>query len=191
VDVAPFNTGGPGLASHDDIAGGVTMTRKTSVVAAIALIALTVLVAAGAMSASAARNDLEHSSAHAIVGTWDVTLTLPGLPPGRVLATFDGDGGTVESANAAPALRGASHGAWERIEPDLFAVSRVFFRFNPQTGASLGTQQVNAITWVAPDGETFTAVSELRDPAGNLVVGGLPGTATGKRIHVERITDQP
>lgn len=96
------------------------MTRKTSVVGAIALIALTVIVAAGAMSASAARNDLEHSSAHAIVGSWDVTVTLsnppPGLPPQqRALATFTSDGGTVESANAAPALRGASHGAWERI----------------------------------------------------------------------------
>ena len=103
---------------------------------------------------------------------------LPGLPPGRVLATFDGDGGTVESANAAPALRGASHGAWQRIAPNLFAVTRVFFRFNPQTGAYVGTQQVNATVRVAPDGETFTAVSvsELRDPAGNLILGGLRGT---------------
>ena len=169
------------------------MARKTSVVGAIALIALTVIVAAGAMSAGAARNDLEHSSAHALVGSWDVTLTLPGLPPGRVLATFDGDGGTVESANAAPALRGASHGAWQRIEPNLFAVTRVFFRFNPQTGAYVGTQQVNATVRVAPDGETFAAVSvsELRDPAGNLVLGGLRGTATGKRIHAKPITDQP
>ena len=169
------------------------MARKTSVVGAIAGIALTVIVAVGAMSAAAAGSDVEHSSAHALVGSWDVTLTLPGLPPGRVLATFDGDGGTVESANAPPALRGASHGAWERIEPSLFAVTRVFFRFNPQTGAYVGTQHVNATVRVAPDGETFTAVSvsELRDPAGNLVLGGLRGTATGKRIHVERIPDQP
>ena len=169
------------------------MRRKRSIVTAIALVALTVVVAAGAMSAAAARNDLEHSSAHALVGSWDVTLTLPGLPPGRVLATFDGDGGTVESANAAPALRGASHGAWERIEPNLFAVTRVFFRFNPQTGAYLGTQKVNATVRVAPDGETFTAVSvsELRDPAGNVVLAGLRGTAAGTRIQVEQIPDQP
>ena len=169
------------------------MSTKTSVVGAIALIALIALIAAGAMSAGAARNDLEHSSAHALVGSWDVTLTLLGLPPGRVLATFDGDGGTVESANAPPALRGASHGAWERIEPGLFAVTRVFFRFSPQTGAYLGTQRVNATVRVAADSETFTAVSvsELRDPDGNLVVGGLRGTAIGKRIHVDRIPEQP
>jgi hypothetical protein len=171
----------------------MSMASKPSIVGAIALIALTVIVAWGAVSAGAARTDLEHSSAHALVGSWDVTLTLPGLPPGRVLATFDGDGGTVESANAAPALRGASHGAWQRIEPNLFAVTRVFFRFNPQTGAYVGTQQVNATVRVAPDGETFTAVSvsELRDPAGNLILGGLRGTATGKRIHAEPITNQP
>ena len=169
------------------------MATKRSIVSAIALIALAIVVAAAAMSASAARNDVEHSSAHAIVGSWDVTLTLPGLPPGRVLATFDGDGGTVESANAAPALRGASHGVWDRIEPNLFAVTRVFFRFNPQTGAYLGTQKVNATVRVAADGETFTAVSvsELRDPAGNVVLAGLRGTAVGTRMHVEQITDQP
>ncbi len=169
------------------------MTKKRSVVAAITLFALTVIVATGAMSASAAKNDLDHGSAHALVGSWDVTLTLPGLPPGRVLATFTRDGGTVESANAAPALRGASHGTWERIEQDLFAVTRVFFRFNPQTGAYLGTQKVNATVRVAPDGETFTAVSvsELRDPAGNVVLAGLRGTAAGTRIHVEPIPDQP
>ena len=169
------------------------MTRKTSVLGAIALIALTIIVAAGAISAAAAGNDLEHSSAHAIVGTWDVNLTLAGLPPGRVLATFDGDGGTVESANAPPALRGASHGAWRRIGPNLFAMTRVFFRFNPQTGAYLGTQKVNATVRVAADGETFNAVSvsELRDPAGNVVLAGLRGTAVGTRIHVEQITDQP
>jgi hypothetical protein len=169
------------------------MARKRSIVGAIALVALTVVVAAGAMSAPAARSDSEHGSAHALVGSWDVTLTLPGLPPGRVLATFDGDGGTVESANAAPALRGASYGVWERIERRLFAVTRVFFRFNPQTGAYLGTQKVNATVRVASDGETFTAVSvsELRDPAGNVVLAGLRGTAVGTRIHVEQIPDQP
>ena len=124
------------------------MARKTSVVGAIALIALTVIVAAGAMSAGAARNDLGHSSAHALVGSWDVTLTLPGLPPGRVLATFDGDGGTVESANAAPALRGASHGAWERIEPTC-SRSRDVLQVQPAAGAYVGTQQVNATVRVA------------------------------------------
>ena len=116
---------------------GATLAKR-SVVAAIAFIALTVMVAAGAMSAGAARSDLEHSSAHALVGSWDVTLLLPGLPPGRVLATFDGDGGTVESANAAPGLRGASHGAWERIAPNQFAVTTSVLQVQPADGRIRG-----------------------------------------------------
>ena len=170
--------------------------RKRPIIGVIALIVLTVAVSTGAMSASAARDDidfpLELPSA-ALVGTWDVTLTLPGPSTGRVLATFDGHGGTVESAAADPKTRGASHGAWERIDRRLFAVTRVFFRFNPQTGAYVGTTKVNATVRVAPDGETFNAVSisELRDPAGNLIQGDIRGTAVGRRLNVERIPDQP
>jgi hypothetical protein len=169
------------------------MTRNRSVVAAITLFALTVMVATAAVSASAAKTPPKASAGYALVGTWDVTLSLPGQPPGRVLATFSGDGSTVESAAAPPALRGASHGAWERIEPYLFAVTRVFFRFNSQTGAFLGTQKVNATVRVASDGETFSAVSisEQRDPAGNVVLAGMRGTAAGTRIHVEQIPDRP
>ena len=117
---------------------------------------------------------------YSLVGTWDVTLSIPGQPPGRVLATFAGDGTTVESAAAPGTIRGASHGVWERVEPSLFSVTRVFFRFNPQTGAFLGTQKVNATVRVASDRKTFIAVSisEQRDPAGNLIVGGLRGTGT-------------
>ncbi len=166
------------------------MKRKRSIVAAATLLALTVVVA----TASAAKAPRKASAGYALVGTWDVTLSLPGQPPGRVLATFTGDGGTVESAAAAPpTLRGTSHGAWERVGPSLFAVTRVFFRFNPQTGAFLGTQKVNATVRVAHDGKTFTAVSisEQRDPAGALVVGGLRGTAQGVRLEVEQIPDQP
>ena len=155
--------------------------------------ALLAVVATAAVSASAAKSPLKASPGHALVGTWDVTLSLPGQPPGRVLATFAGDGTTVESAAAPPALRGASHGVWERIGPSLFSVTRVFFRFNPQTGAFLGTQKVNATVRVAQDRKSFIAVSisEQRDPAGNLIVGGLRGTAQGARLEVEQIPDQP
>jgi hypothetical protein len=46
---------------------------------------------------------------------------------------------------------------------------------------------------VAQDRKTFAAVSisEQRDPAGNLIVGGLRGTAHGVRLEVEQIPDQP
>ena len=99
----------------------------------------------------------------------------------------------MESAAAPPTTRGASHGVWERTGNDLYSVTRVFFRFNPTTGAFLGTTKVNATARVAPDRQTFAAVSisELRDPSGALIVGGLRGTATAVRMEVEEIPDQP
>ena len=131
------------------------------------------------MSAGAARNEASTQfGAAALVGSWDVTLTLVGLPPGRVLATFDGDGGPVESANTPPALRGrlARSLGTDRARPVRDHES-VLQERRPQTGAYLGTQRVNATVRVAADSETFTAVSvsELSDPDGNLVVGGLRG----------------
>lgn len=160
------------------------MSRKRSIL--LAFVALTVAVSATAMSASAARTDKGKSSAHGLVGTWDVTLALPGGARGRVLATFMRGGTTVESAASPPALRGASHGVWERRGPDEYSVTRVFFRFDP-AGMFLGTTKVNATVRVAPDGETFTAVSvsELRDPQGNVVAAGIPGTASATRMRVE------
>jgi hypothetical protein len=159
------------------------------------LIALVVLIAGagGAVTARAANKPPKAKPKPALIGTWEVTLSLPGAPPGRVLATFNVDGTTVESAAAPPTTRGSSHGVWKQIGSNLFAVTRVFFRFNPQTGAVLGTQKVSATVRVAPDRRTFAAVSvsEQRDPAGNMVGSALRGTAQGVRMEVEVIPDRP
>lgn len=166
------------------------MYRRRLIAVAIAL----VLVVAATGVASAADDDKQSmGQPFGLVGTWEVTLMLPGAPPARVLATFNADGTTVESAAAPPATRGASHGVWERTGHDLYSVTRVFFRFNPTTGAFLGTTKVNATARVAPDRQTFAAVSisELRDPSGALILGGLRGTATAVRMALEEIPDQP
>ena len=171
------------------------MKRTTRLTHSIStLFALAVLIAvAGAVTATAANKPPKAKPKPALVGTWEVTLSVPGAPPGRVLATFNMDRTTVESAAAPPATRGSSHGVWKEIGSNLFAVTRVFFRFNPQTGAFLGTQKVNATVRVAADRRTFAAVSvsEQRDPAGNVVASGLRGTAQGVRMEVELIPDRP
>ena len=72
------------------------MYRRRLIAVASALVVL-VVVAAGV--ASAADNDKQSSGQpFALVGTWEVTLMLPGAPPARWLATFNADGTTVESA---------------------------------------------------------------------------------------------
>jgi hypothetical protein len=164
------------------------MTRKRSVAAFCALLAVGIV---GGGVVSAAQAEKPPNGRAALVGTWDVRLAIPGGPPGRVLATFNRDGTTVESAAAPPTSRGASHGVWRRIEPDLFSVTRVFFRF--EGGVFVGTQKVNATVRVAPDGQTFAAVSisQMYDPAGNAVGPQFRGTAQGTRMQVEEIPDRP
>jgi len=79
-----------------------TMHATRTVTAVVALLAVSV-IAAGAVSA--ARADDDEFRMGVLVGTWDVTVQLPGAPPGRVLATYNEDGTTVESAAADPATR--------------------------------------------------------------------------------------
>ncbi len=172
---------------------GATTSRARAVLAVSALLVAGAVAAGSASGLALGDDEPPQSRSGALVGTWDVTLFLPGAPPGRVLATFGEDGTTVESAAAPPQTRGASHGVWMRLGRDIYAVTRIFFRFNPQTGALLGTTKVNATVEVAADRETFRAVSisELRDPAGALVAGNLRGSASAVRVHVEEIPDRP
>ena len=164
------------------------MNQMRSIVAAMAVLALAI----GVVSAGAAQKPGQPAQASAIVGSWDVVVTIEGQPPFRALATFNADGTTVESSAHPPSLRSPAYGVWARTGPNVFSMTRLFFRFNPQTGAYLGTTKVNATVTVASDRQSFTAVSrsEMRDPAGGLVVGGLRSTAAGSRMQVGRIDDE-
>jgi hypothetical protein len=164
--------------------------NRRSIVAILIVVALTLMVAGAAITPSGSASS-GHASAKGLVGAWDVIVSLPGQPPARVLATFEKGGTTVDSAAVPGTVRGSSHGAWKRIGHRLYAMTRVFFRF--EGGAYVGTTKVRGTIRVAPDGQTFAAVSvtELRDPAGNLIRGGIPGTAAGARIGVEQIPELP
>lgn len=171
------------------------MTRKGATLSAMALIALLAVVAIGAMSASAATNRAKHHSASKqLVGSWIVDVNRgPVLPPLKSLQTFTRGHGVVEIANGGTLVRSPSHGAWKRIGSQLYSYTLIFFRYDRPTGDYIGTQKIRSTLRLAPDGDTFTAVaiSELRDPAGNIVASGLRATAAGERIKVERIPDLP
>jgi hypothetical protein len=166
------------------LVGGLTVLT----VAAAVLVAL----ATAAVPAMGAKRPSQPVQANTIVGSWDVVVTIEGQPPFRALATFEEGGTTVESPAASPTLRSAGHGVWARTGSNVFAMTRLFFRFNPATGAYLGTTKVNATVTVSTDRKSFTAVSrsEMRDPTGALVVGGLRSTALGTRMQVERIDNE-
>ncbi len=160
--------------------------RTWSVIGLVSLIAAGAIVAvAGAGTGSKAGNQ--------IAGTWKVTVNRPApAPPLTSLQVFTGTGSVVETANEWPATRTEAYGSWERIAGRLYANTTVFFRFNPQTGAYLGSQKISRTIRLSQDSKTFTLVARVNvlDPAGN-VVASFIATATGERMGVERIPELP
>lgn len=163
------------------------MLKKKVVLGAIALLAL---AGAGAISASSGESG-DHG-AKAIVGSWEATVDRgPALPSLKTFHTFTRDGSMVETGSDT-FYRSPAIGSWEYVGDRTFATTMLLHRFSP-TGVYLGTAKISANRRLSEDGQTYTAVgiAELRDPSGNLIVSGLRSTAIGKRIEVERISDQP
>jgi hypothetical protein len=164
----------------------VTSTKSFVVGALIAAIAMSALGA----TTTAAGNASAQSRANTFAGSWDVIVDRAAPQSDlRSLQTFTSDGSVVEIANGGTALRSPSHGSWERIAGHQYASTIVFFRYDPLTGAYLGTQKVNSALELSPDGGSFTgvALSTLYDAAGNVVVAGLRAEVAGVRIQVERV----
>jgi hypothetical protein len=171
---------------------GDSFRRLMTALGAVALIALAT-TAVGAISASADRQ-AGANNANKLVGSWITTVNRgPSLPPVKSLQTYTGAHGSVEVSNLG-ALRGPSHGAWKRIGPRQYSVTMVFFRYNPSTGAYIGTTKLRRTLQLARDGQTFTGVSvpEFRDSDGNLEPGSNTrrDAETGERINVEPIAGQ-
>jgi hypothetical protein len=157
------------------------------------VIALLVVIATaiGAINASADRKAPATASGK-IAGSWIVTVNRgPSLPALKSLQTFTRGGGLIEIANGGATARSPSHGAWKRVRARRYASTIVFFRYDPTSGAYLGTVKLRRTLELAANGQSFSAVSvsELRDPAGNLLPGSNTrrDTETGERINVEPI----
>jgi hypothetical protein len=162
------------------------MTSSIRKMLAIAAAAAAAILAIGSAGASA------DNSGNQLAGTWRVTVIRPApLPPLASLQVFTRDGSVIEAANDS-AARSASYGSWERVDDRLYAATGVFFRFDPQTGAAIGTLKVDRNIRLAADGQTFTAaaVATAYDTAGN-VVFSFKVPSTGERMGVDRIPDLP
>ena len=170
---------------------------KRRIPIAIAGLLLVAAVAASAVlsSASSAASSTEGLQ---LDGTWMVTVTRVNPPPGvaptfKSLLIYTRGGGLIETSNTGTTRRGAALGQWERIGNDLFATSMWLFRFDPATGSSLGTQEIDRTMRLAADGESFTAVAviHLFDTDGNPVGDALHATEVGTRLTINPNPDQP
>lgn len=157
------------------------------------LIAALGIVAIGATLATATSAGAgAESSGNQLAGTWIVTVNRPApLPPLTSLQTYTDDGSMVESGNDTSA-RSPGYGSWERAQGRHYAATSVFFRFNPQTGAFIGSQRINRTIQLAEDGQSFTFVARVvvLDPNGNAITT-FSVRSSGQRMEVERIPDQP
>ncbi len=164
--------------------------RKRTTFVALALIALTAVVAAGPIAAAA---DKKAPKSQRLSGTWMTTVTLEDPPPGiaasfRALNTFLPSGELLVSSSAGlPTLRSLAHGDWIRTGNRRFASSFVFFRFDP-TGAFIGLQRVHRTILLAESLNAFTStdVVEILDPSGT-VTRSSRATEVGERLTVQQI----
>jgi hypothetical protein len=171
------------------------MKRRIPIAIAGLLVVAAVAAAAGLSSASSAASSAEGLQ---LDGTWMVTVTRVNPPPGlaptfKSLLIYTRGGGMIETSNTGTTRRGAALGQWERIGNDLFATSMWLFRFDPATGASLGSQEIDRTMRLSADGESFTAVAvvHLFDADGNQVGDALHATEVGTRLAINRNPDQP
>lgn len=159
---------------------------KKSLLSALALAA--VLLATGIFAGVGAGSD---GAGNSIAGTWSVTVNRPApLPPLTSLQVFTSDGSWIEMANEDPATRTSQFGSWERIDGRLYAASGVIFRY--AQGAHVATMKINRNMRLSQDGQSMTVAARatLYDLNGN-VLQAFPVVASGVRLPVERIPDEP
>jgi hypothetical protein len=171
------------------------VSKRIAIVVASVLVVGAVVAAVGFWSTSSAASSAKGLQ---LDGTWMVTVTRVNPPPGvaptfKSLLSYARGGVMIETSNTGTTRRGVALGQWERIGNHLFATSMWLFRFDPATGASLGTQEIDRTMRLSADGKSFTAVAVIHqfDPNGNPVGDALHATEVGTRLAINRNPDQP
>jgi len=160
------------------------MTRKSKVMAMLACAFAAAGTVAGGSIATAGTAD--KSSGNQLAGTWSVTVNRPApLPPLQSLQVYTRAGSMVESGNDTIS-RSPQYASWVRVHGHEYAATGIFFRFDPQTGALVGTQKINRTIIMSEDGQSFTfsGRATVYDANGN-AIAGFPGSGVGHRLEVE------
>jgi hypothetical protein len=145
---------------------------------------LAALVALAVPSIAVGHTAKQHSRGHhqkaAIVGTWDVKVTIAGQPTFPALLVFTKGGSVIETESDMPGTTGL--GSWKQIAPDRFAVAfRVFF-FD-EKGAPAGSVTTRSVATLSNDTLSAPFKSDVSDPTGK-VMQSTSGTATATRFVI-------
>lgn len=133
------------------------------------------------------------SERHPVVGTWRVSVEIPGAPAGLInLATFSLDGGVVVAfPSPTPAAPGAGHqfefwtpalGRWESTGDTSAAMYFTALGVN-EHGASVGAHSIAATLQAAAGGESLTGSFTMTiTGADDATLGSVSGTVTAARM---------
>lgn len=156
--------------------------------AALVGLAAAVMLAGGALSASASS---QRGESNRLPGSWIVTIDRG--PAGQLtsLQTYTRGGGFTETGNAVPnKMRGPGHGSWRRAGHRRYDATELFFRYDPEGNIFLGYLKLRSRIELSHDGDSFTAVTVAQALDVNRNPIGPPRTdsAVGERLEVEPIS---
>jgi len=119
-----------------------------------------------------------------VLGSFFLEVHVVGIPTFNALLTFIPGGGVIET-NKAQGAPVTVHGSWAATKDDQIALTFITFSLRGP-GMAKTRETIN----FSDSGDSFTAVFVVQemDANGN-VFATVPGTATGKRIFVEPLSD--
>jgi hypothetical protein len=159
---------------------------KTNFVRILVLSAIAVAVGSAQQADTAPANAHRGNGGGAIVGIWDVAVTVVNCQSGAVLRNvrsvqmYQPDGAFSETTSLG--TRGSSVGYWFHQEAQNYGANYFFFRYNPDGSFASIAKAANTIT-VGADGNQFSVTATIQDyDANNNLISTGCVTQTAKRL---------
>jgi hypothetical protein len=133
---------------------------------------------------------------HPVVGSWRISVAIPGAPSGPInLARFSADGGVIVAfPSPTPAVAGASHrleywtpaiGSWAPTS-DREASAAFIALGSDENGAPIGTHSITATLGSDAGGDDLYGPFTITVAgADGKALGSVSGTITGSRITAD------
>ena len=159
---------------------------KTNLIRILALSAIAAAASSAQQVDKATANAHRSVAAAAIVGVWDVAVTVVDCQSGALIRNvhsvqmYQADGTFSETTNTG--TRGSSIGYWYQQEGQIYGVAYFFFRYNPDGSFASFAKAANAVT-LSLDSSQFSVTATIKDyDANNNLLSTGCVTQTAKRL---------